>query len=210
MPTTRMQTLRAALPLTLLLACGGGGDDTTAGDSTTGSTTSPETTNTPDDTTGTPTTTDDSASSSTGPAPTTTGEPAVCDGFVKDNAFDCTACTECGTWTDPPPAGSYPDAMTCMLEGLRDGAIVGANTESCSQGLCLNGRLLATRNGTVISQSVIYNQNDQSMMYQGIQELPVKDTAFFEACLAAYDPNCASTNTWFAGAALDLTEVTCP
>lgn len=208
-----MHTLPARpLPVLALLAalsaCNGGSGDTSSDDSSTGTTAAPaETTATPDDTTGAPTTGEPEASTG---ILTTTGVVLTCDGMTRDNVFDCVACSECGSWTDPPPDGSYPAAMTCILEGLRDGTVVGATTESCNQGVCLNSRLLATGDGTVLAQQVVINMNNGTTNYQGIQELPLKDSAFFEACLAAYDLNCASSNNWFAGAATDHTMVTCP
>lgn len=213
MPTlpARPSSSAPLLLAALLSACPGGGDDTSSGGSSTGSTAAAESSSgAPDDTTGAPPTTGTGEPETTTVPDTTTGVVLDCDGETRDNVFECMACTECGTWTDPPPDGSYPEAMRCMLEGLRDGAVVGATTESCNQGICLNSRLITTGEGTLISQADIYNQNEGTHDYQGMQELEVRDAAFFEACLAAYDPNCAVSNAWFAGAATDLTMVTCP
>lgn len=196
---------------TLALACGdSGGGETTAASSTgeVGESTAPP----GDDTTGEPPTTGGTTGegTSTGGGTTTTGEPAVCDGRLEADAFACTACTECGDWINPAPDGSYPAAMICMFEGLRDGKVVGATYGSCMQGICDSTRLISTGTGMLISQQVIINEMNMSMNYLGIQQLPLQDAAFFEACLAAYDPNCAVTNSWFTGASMDLTEVTCP
>lgn len=192
----------------MLVACGDSGGGSSEASST-GETTAPsESTSEATPTTG-GTTGGTSGEATTGGS-STTGEPATCDGSLQPDAFACTACTECGDWINPPPDGSYPDAMICMLEGLRDGKRVGATYGSCAQGLCDSTRLLATGMGTLISQQVIVNEMDQSMNYLGIQQLPVQDAAFFAACLDAYSVDCASTNTWFTGSSTDLTSVTCP
>lgn len=192
-----------ALSAALALACGdeGGGSTGTGTSTGTTGTTDPATTDTP-------TTGGSTGGSSSGGG--STGDPAVCDGSMQSDAFACMACTECGMWDTPVTGTSYPEAMVCVLEGLRDGRVVGARSQSCAQGKCLVDRMLSTHDGTMIAQQMILDENTQAMEYLGIQELPIKDTAYFEGCLAAYDVNCASPNSWFSGASVDLTAVTCP
>ena len=147
----------------------------------------------------------------TGTGTSTTGAPGVCDGKTANNAFECDACTECGSWTAPLSGSSYPAALVCMLEGMRDDVVVGAESQqACTQGKCSFDRLLTTGAGTLISQQMIFDEGDQSMKYLSIQELQFKDAAYFEACLAAYDETCASPNSWFEAASNDITDLVCP
>lgn len=184
-------------------ACGDSGGTSTDAASTTGTTDSTTGTTEAATTTGTdttPTTTDSS----------TTGEPAVCDGSMPADVFQCQACTECGKWTTPLAGGSYPAAIVCMLEGMRDDRVVGAESETCDQGKCQIARMLTSGAGTLLSQQMILDQNTQMMDFSPIQELPFKEAAYFETCLAAYDETCASPNSWFTGASVDVTSLVCP
>lgn len=190
-------------------ACGDGGTISTTGaettaDETTGTTAPATAATTEDPTTGPPTGT------GTGTDTSTTGDPGVCDGSMASNAFECAACTECGSWTIPLAGSSYPPALVCVLEGMRDDAVVGAESQSCEQGKCSVNRMLGTGMGTMISQYMVLDQNDQSMKYLGIQELQLKDAAYFEACLAAYDETCVSPNSWFLQESVNVENVVCP
>lgn len=194
-----------AAALALAPACGDSGSGSATDPTTTSETTTSETAGTTDaSTTDAPTTTGSTTGS------TTTGDPLVCDGSMPANAFECAACTECGTWTTPLAGSDYPPALACVLAGIRDGVVVGAETQSCEQGKCLVDRMLTTGEGTLISQQMILDQNDQSMQYFSVQALELKEAAYFEACLAAYDVDCTVPNFWFEGASVAVDPLVCP
>jgi hypothetical protein len=205
--------LALVLMAALVPACGDSGDKATDATTTGGETTGSESTSgEPGETTEEPTT----SGSTTAPGTTTemgtstTGVPGVCDGSMPATAFECMACTECGSWTSPVTDTAYPPAMVCMFEGIRDGLVVGAQSESCNQGKCQIDRLLTTGNGTLISQTMILDQMDQSMKFLGISELELLETAYFEGCLAAFNVDCTAPNTWFAGASTNVDMLVCP
>lgn len=207
----RLDTLRSRLPfagpallavLALAPACGDSGTTSV----TEAATTTGETTTTTSPTTTAPATT----GTGTTDGSSTTGDPAVCDGSMASNAFECSACTECGTWITPVMGPEYPAALVCMLEGLRDDRVVGGGTQSCDFGKCLNDRLLSTGMGTFLGQQMIFDENDQSMNYLSIQELQFKEPAYFETCLAAYDETCTSPNSWVIGDSVNIDSLVCP
>jgi hypothetical protein len=132
-------------------------------------------------------------------------------GSTPDNVLACSQPSPCGIViadsgnpADPPPTG-YSTAQTCALQQLAKGEPVRIHYNDGCEGMCYGEVLLVRSDGSVIVQT--YSQAfEGGVDLDGIQvELQpfsesklctLADAAFFTACLAAYDPACASSASW--------------
>lgn len=195
--------------LVSLSACGDSGPSTTSdeGTSEADSDDSGETTEADATTTGDGTTTAADGSSSGGPV-------LLCDGSTVENLFDCEPCTDCGTWDDASIGDSYPAGVQCMLEGMRDQALVSSSKVACTMGKCTANRFAVTMEGTVLNQLAVYDEGMQPSNYFTSVEYTIKDADYFDTCLQATEQAdiqaCASPSNWFVEQINELESLVCP
>ncbi len=192
--------------LVSLSACGDSGS-ATSGDAGTSEADSDDASSTDAEGSSTGGTTAAGDSSSGGPI-------LLCDGGTVENLFDCEPCTECGSWDDTNISDSYPAALQCMLEGMRDRALVSGSKVTCQLMKCTDNRFAVTMESSMLNQLRVYDEGMPPNNYFAPVEYTLKDPDYFESCLHATDPAevqpCASPSNWFVEQLGEHESLVCP
>jgi hypothetical protein len=164
-----------------------------------------------DTSTDTAETTDTSGTTGTS-APTSTSDTSD----IPANLLECGAPTPCGVVLansgDPgfPTPTAYTAEQTCALQQLAKAEPLRLHYSDDCEGMCYGALILVRGDGSAIVepyQAVFAGGVDvdgimaELASFADSELCAVKAPAFFEACLAAFDLNCASRSSWFDGCA---------
>jgi hypothetical protein len=128
------------------------------------------------------------------------------------NVLACSQPTACGIVVaingDPgfPPATNYDAGQSCALKELAKQVPVRLHYSDGCEGMCVGKVLLVRSDASVISQPYSQSSTDTGIDLDGISVefnqfdgndvCKLKPASYFDTCLAAFDPSCASESNW--------------
>lgn len=119
----------------------------------------------------------------------------------EEGLFTCQAAEPCGVWTLPDCTGvcAADPAGKCVLEQLRVRVSVGLRVRECAKG-CTVDALLPRGDGTGMTrrQRASVGADELLTKYEAPRLCELRGEEFFASCLAAFTPECADPDQWFA------------
>lgn len=133
--------------------------------------------------------------------------------YTPANATECevpTPCPQFGAFPQgpgQPEPTQYTEGQSCALESLNEGSAQLLHYSTGCEGSCYGEAFLVRPDGSVLRQDYYADESDPAAVdfdsfkvvfedWSEAEQCLLKDSAYFEACLSAFDESCAYVGNW--------------